>query len=151
MRELFSSPKFYVTVIVLLVVIIAALAWYQFGSRPTYYAVYLTSGDIYFGQLSFFPSLRMNDAYLLQVNTQNQQNPYSLSAFGAAFWKPAGEVYFNRSRVLWIAPLASDSPVAQAITNPSAFSQSQQAPQVTPQPATSTAPATSTGATTPKK
>ncbi|MCL5006905.1 MAG: hypothetical protein M1153_02065 [Patescibacteria group bacterium] len=135
MRDLFNNPKFYVTVIVILVVVVAFLAWHQFAGKTTYYAVYLSSGDIYFGQLSFFPSLTMTNAYLLQVNSQNQQNPYSLSSFSNAFWKPAGRIDLNRSRVLWIAPLASDSPVAQAIVNPQAFQQQSQ-----PSSGTSTIP-----------
>ncbi len=139
MRDLFSNPKFYVVVILALVVVIALLVWNPFNHKPNYYAVYLTSGDIYFGQLSFFPSLKMHDAYLLRVDTQNQQNPYSLSSFSNAFWKPEGTLYFNRSMVLWIAPVASDSPVVQAITNPQSVPQQ---PSNIPA-ATSTAPATS--------
>ncbi len=144
MRDLFSSPKFYVTVIVALVVVIALLAWRQFAAKPTYYAVYMTSGDIYFGQLSFFPSLKMNDAYLLQVDTKNTQNPYSLSNFANAFWKPQGMIYFNRSMVLWIAPVASDSPVVQAITNPQSVQSQPSGVQSAPT-ATSTLPSPTSG------
>lgn len=139
MRDLFSNPKFYVTVIVVLVIVIAMLVWRPFNNKPTYYAVYLTSGDMYFGQLSFFPSLKMHNAYLLRVDTQNKQNPYSLSGFSDAFWKPEGTLYFNRSMVLWIAPVSGNSPVVQAIMNPQSVSQQ---PSIVPAAtSTGTAPA----------
>ncbi len=75
-----------------------------------YSAVYMVSGDIYFGKLSSFPSLTLADAYTLQRN-QDEQTPFTLVKFKDAFWGPAGDISLNEDSVLWIAELDVNSPI----------------------------------------
>lgn len=98
----------YSAVILVLVAAIIMLAL-QFKSdmpwaKKIHYGVYLTSGDIYFGELVRFPSLAIKDAYLL-VRKGEGIEPAS---FRDAFWKPTGLVQLNYRNVIWIAPMDED-------------------------------------------
>ncbi len=107
-------------VIVLLVVLIGVVGWKYFGEKPEYYAVYLRTGDLYFGELSTFPSFSLKHVYMLQVNAQNQQNPVSIQKFTNVFWGPEDYINLNEDEVVWYTRLASDSQLVQLITtNPS--------------------------------
>lgn len=133
-----DNRNFYVGIIVVLAAIIGLLAWLQFGNKNNYYAVYLTSGDLYFGRLETFPTFSMDNAYLLQVDPKNTQNPYSLSSFSNAFWKPEGSIEFNRSNVLWMAKISAASPLSSLIANPSSANALPQAPALPSSASTST-------------
>jgi hypothetical protein len=85
-----------------------------------YSAVYMVSGDIYFGKLQRFPKLMLADAYTLQRN-QDAQTPFTLVKFKDAFWGPVGNMSLNEDNVLWIAELDKNSPIGKNI-------ESQQAP-----------------------
>ena len=88
-----------------------------------YSAVYMTSGDIYFGQLERYPKLLLADAYTLQRN-QDAQTPFTLVKFKDAFWGPAGDISLNEENILWIAELDESSPIWKNIQQ-----QEQQLPQ----------------------
>ena len=98
----------YLAVILVLVAAIIMLVL-QFKSvipwaKKIHYGVYLTSGDIYFGELVRFPSLAIKDAYLL-VRKGDGIEP---ALFSDAFWKPTGLVRLNYRNVIWIAPMDED-------------------------------------------
>lgn len=125
-----------IVVIVLVVVLAAVIAWQTWGSTPSYYAVYLRTGDLYFGQLSRFPSFSLSHVYLLQVNAQNQQNPVNVQKFSNVFWGPEDNIKINRDDVVWYTKLSSESQLVKLIqTNPDltppAGAQSQNAPAPT--------------------
>lgn len=82
------------------------------GAKPQYAAVYLTSGDLYFGKLSRFPKFSLDDAWFLQPG--GEQGP-GLARFEDAAWKPAGSIHFNSENIAFWTLLAADSPVIQAI------------------------------------
>lgn len=107
-------------VIVLLVVLVVIVGWKYIAGGPSYYAVYLRTGDLYFGELSTFPSFSLSHVYMLQVNSQNQQNPVSIQKFTNVFWGPEDSISINRNEVVWYTRLASDSKLAQLVqSNPS--------------------------------
>jgi hypothetical protein len=80
--------------------------------KPNYYAVFLNNGAIYFGKLSTFPKLKLQDAIYLQVDQNNQ---VSFQRFKDAFWVPKGNIYLNKNSVLFVAPLAENSPIINFI------------------------------------
>lgn len=82
------------------------------ASRATWYAVYLDTGDLYFGHLSSFPSLSLSDAWYVQHSPQGN---VSVSDFSKASWKPAGSIQLNRQHVVWTVRIASDSPLIAAM------------------------------------
>lgn len=108
-----------------------------------YSAVYLATGDIYFGKLDFFPWPRMTNVWFLQrsVNQQNQAQ-LGVAPFDSAFWKPIDEIYLNPKQVVFWTSLRNDSQLAQALANPSALQQ--QAQQQQAPTGLQAAPATST-------
>lgn len=109
----------YLAVILVLVAAIIMLVLQFKSAMPwankTYYGVYLTSGDIYFGELVRFPSLAIKDAYLL-VRKGDGIEPAS---FRDAFWRPTGSVQLNYRNVIWIAPMGEDgwSMIQRAASN----------------------------------
>lgn len=110
-------------VIVLAVTLGLLLYWQKVGPSDQYYAVYLTSGDLYFGKLSRFPSLTLSDVWFIQRNSQDSQNPYSLSQFKKAFWGPGDIMDLSEKEVVWTVKLRDDSPILDLIKNPSQASQ----------------------------
>jgi hypothetical protein len=131
-------PKKVLLVLVLVVVaIIVAGLWLGLkflgpkdpAGPSEYSAVYLTTGDIYFGKLDMFPWPRMKNVWYLQrgVNQQNQQQ-LGLAQLKSAFWGPVDEIYLNPKEIVFWTSLRNDSQVAQAFANPSALQQAQQQP-----------------------
>ncbi|MDP3015022.1 MAG: hypothetical protein Q8N28_01245 [bacterium] len=105
-------------VIILLIALGAVVYWQRSGFEKSYWAVYLDTGDLYFGKLSSFPKLSLSDVWFLQRNPQDTQNPLSLTKFGNAFWGPEDKIYLNEKSVAWKTKLREDSQVVQFIKNP---------------------------------
>ena len=102
---------------IIVVIIFIGLIWYFSGSfGSSYRAVYLTSGDIYFGEYSggFRPTLR--DARILQV-TDNKETPYVLNRFSDSIWQPEGIIYLNKNQILWTAPIDSEGDLISVLSN----------------------------------
>ncbi len=108
-------------VIVLFLVLVGILYWKFWGSgESSYYAVYLRTGDLYFGELSTFPSFQLTHVYMLQVNSQNQENPVSVQKFASVFWGPEDSIKINKDDIVWYTKLASTSRLLGLIkSNPS--------------------------------
>jgi len=123
-----------VLVIVLLIALGVVLYWQRGGFKESYWAVYLDTGDIYFGKLHRFPRLSLTDIYFLQRNPDNQQNPLSLSKFARAFWGPEDKIYLNEKNIVWETKLSENSQVLQFIKNASAIQFQQPLQQPSQQP-----------------
>ena len=87
------------------------------GASP-YTAVYLTTGDIYFGKFARFPKPRMTDVWFLQRSAgENNQPQFGILPFKSAFWGPINEINFNPNQILFWANLRNDSSVLKALQN----------------------------------
>lgn len=106
-----------VLVAVIAVVLVGWLIWQSFIASPSYYAVYMTTGDLYFGQLDKFPSYGLSNIYTIQVNPNNQDNPLSIQRFRNLFWGPRDHMDINRDNVVWTVKLDSEGQLAQLIKN----------------------------------
>lgn len=106
-------------------------------SGPSEYsAVYLSTGDIYYGVLSWFPLPHLKNVWLLQRSVdQNNQQQLGIAPFNRAFWGPVDEIYLNPKQVIFWTRLRNDSQVLKAIQNPSALQQQPQAQQPVASPA----------------
>ena len=94
-------------------------------------AVYLTSGDMYFGKLSWFPSPHLTDVWYLQrTQGQNGQVQVSVQPFTSVFWGPSNEISLNSKNILFTTRLMTSSQVVQAIENPQAAAAQQQGQQI---------------------
>ncbi len=142
---------FVVLVLVLVVVGVVIGVWVaggtKDGARPSgYAAVYMTNGTVYFGKIHTFPSFRLSEALVLQQGAaaNGQQSGLSLVPFKSAFWGPVGDMYINKSQMVFWAPIRSDSQVAQVLADPSLLLQNQNQQGMTqnqpsvPPPTTST-------------
>ncbi len=82
------------------------------NSYSKYYAVFLNNGSIYFGKLSTFPRLKLDDAIYLVFDQQGQG---SLLRFKDSLWQPKGPIYFNKDAILFIAPIDEKSNIVRLI------------------------------------
>ncbi len=136
------SKKLLVVLIVVIIVLVAlgvwVGSWVSGLAKPNpsgpseYSAVYLSTGDIYYGKLDWFPWPRIKNVWFLQrgVNAQNQPQ-LGIVPFNTAFWGPVDEVYLNPKQIIFWARLRNDSQVAKAFTNPALFQQQQALPPQT--------------------
>jgi len=96
--------------IILVLVALAAVAvlmWQRGNFSRSYYAVYLDTGDLYFGELSRFPYFSLSNVWYLQRDSQGQGN--TLSEFAKAAWGPEDKIKINRDRVVWTAKISNAS------------------------------------------
>lgn len=130
--------------VVLLVAIlfVSMFLWKAVTEKPTYTAVLLKTGDLYFGTLQRFPSFGLAHPYLLQINKDDVQNPVSVRSFKSAVWGPEDFMTINRNEVVWTASVRSDSNLARFLDAspnlpdiaPSAQSETSQATSSTAEP-----------------
>lgn len=119
--------KVLIIFIVILALALALLLYWQLvGFSDQYYAVYLTTGDLYFGKLSRFPSLTLSNVWFIQRNSQDSQNPYSLSQFKKAFWGPGDVMDLSEKEIVWTVKLRDDSPILDMMKNPGGATQGAQ-------------------------
>jgi len=115
-----NKDKFLKVGLILAIVLLSVLVYISFinkvDKKPTYHAVFLRSGDMYFGKLSRFPKLTLADVWYLQVNTQeNQQTGFKLVKFTNMVFGPKDEMEINKDNVVWISKLRDDSQVVSFI------------------------------------
>jgi hypothetical protein len=122
-------------VAILFVILLGVSLIYLTKNKSNYYAVFLNDGAIYFGKLSTFPKLKLDDAIFLQVDQQGQA---SFQRFKDAFWMPKGPIYLNQNSILFIAPLGENSPLVNLIEQRQVPTQIPQQPQPPTRPSTST-------------
>lgn len=102
-------------IVVLLVVLVILAAWRFIGSDDNFYAVYLATGDLYFGKLTKFPTYGLKQVYLFQVDPQNQEQPINIQRFNQTFWGPEDFIQINRDMVAWKTKLDSQGQLVQLI------------------------------------
>lgn len=107
-----ETKNIYRGIIVALLIVVIFFVWREVEHRQKYYAVYMASGDMYFGTIQSFPSLVVKHAYVLQ---QDGQGGYFLSPFTSALWGPSGDIKLNRDNVLWMAEIDKTSRTAQLL------------------------------------
>lgn len=112
-------------VIVLLIALGAVIYWQRGGFEKSYWAVYLDTGDLYFGKFNSFSGTSLSDVWLLQKNLQDDKNPLSLSQFKEAFWGPEDKIYLNDEKIVWKTKLKEDSKFVQSLKNPQAIQEVQ--------------------------
>lgn len=104
-------------VVILVIALGGVLYWQKGGFDSKYSAVYLNTGDIYFGKLSRFPRMTLRDVWFLQKGNDAQQG-FGLSKFEDAFWGPEDKMVIDDESVIWVTELKADSEVIKAIKNP---------------------------------
>ncbi|HXF44450.1 MAG TPA: hypothetical protein VNK70_03245 [Candidatus Paceibacterota bacterium] len=113
-----KTNKVLLVVVVVLVLALAAIVlWQTVLKEKSYYAVFMRTGDLYFGEMMWFPSFGLKHVYNLQVNTANQENPISIQRFKNVFWGPQDWLKLNRAEVVWMTKLDPQGQLARIIKN----------------------------------
>ena len=136
------NKRFIFILVAVIVILVALIAWMtvqyilQRNGSPSeseYSAVYLTSGDVYFGKLSWFPWPRLREVWYLQRGVSEQNQPQlGIAQLKNAFWGPMDVIYLNPKQILFWTRLRSDSQLTKAFANPSAMPPVQQQSQTQP-------------------
>ncbi len=112
----------------------------RFSDESDYTAVYLRTGDMYFGEFSRFPRPQLTNAWHLDRTVDAENQPQvGLTPMSSVFWSPAGTIYLNPDEISFWAPLKKDSDFAKALAgtgnppaaNPAPQQQQQQVPAST--------------------
>ena len=121
------SKKIAIIFIAVIVVLLALVVWFLIqlvGSKETttlnspspYSAVYLASGDIYFGKLSWFPNPRLVNVWFIQKSVDNQNQPQlNLLPFSSVSWGPTDEIFLNSKEIIFWTRLRNDSQIVKVI------------------------------------
>ena len=110
-----KNKSFLINIILLVIIIVLAVYIFVFNKdynwqieRP-YYAVYLRTGDLYFGHLSkFFSRYNLTNVYLLQRDSSGN---FSLQKFSQSVYQPEDKLILNRDNIVWISKIQKDSPL----------------------------------------
>jgi len=110
--------KVLLSIIIILALALGGIVLYRgwFSSSP-YYAVYLRTGDLYFGKLQRFPNFSLRQVYLLRVNEDDTQNPFRVQKFKEVFWGPEDYLRINDDEVVWMTKLDDAGQLAQLLKN----------------------------------
>ena len=103
-----------VVIVLVVAFVVIACWWYFYRGSSNYYAVYLDTGDLYFGKLSTFPDLTLSSVWYLQRDAQGNS---SLSEFIKAPWGPGGSIKINKDRIVWTVKLSNLSQLIPYIEN----------------------------------
>ncbi|MBI2514767.1 hypothetical protein HYV91_01070 [Candidatus Wolfebacteria bacterium] len=113
-----KTGKIILSLIIGAVVILGTAFYFKdFSGRDSYWAVYLTTGDIYFGKLSYFPRPALTDVWFLDRSASSGDNSLRISKFTQAFWLPEDKIYLNNKNIIWKTRLQAASPILESIKN----------------------------------
>lgn len=159
------SKKLFLFFVVLVVVVVALGIWIGLAisgsgamssaSNPDgpspYSAVYLATGDIYFGKLSWFPSPHLTDVwYLTRSQDQSGQTQLGVAPFKSVSWGPVDEINLDTKQIVFWTALSNGSQMVQAIEGTASAPagvqpQSGTSPTDTPPSAPSSSPSAPSG------
>ncbi len=108
----------------LIILLIATGVWLgvsfnapQRESLSPYSAVYLASGDIYFGKFSRYPEPHMTDAWHLDRGVDKNNNPQvGLSSMKNVLWAPGDTMYFGKNQIVFWTRVRTDSPLIKYLS-----------------------------------
>jgi len=124
LKNILGSKKIRAGFLGAIILVLIVFCFYTYGNfnieQKPWSVVYLTSGEIYIGKLSYLPKMQISDAYLLQVvktqadETQEVKSNFQLTPISEALWAPE---YLNLSRlqVIFYGPIKEDSQIGEAI------------------------------------
>lgn len=130
------TKKIIIFLAIIVVLFLALTAWLlpkiggaKNSSPSSYSAVYLRTGDVYFGKLSWFPKPQLSNVWLLQRSVDEENNPQvGVVPLDEVFWGPIDKIYFNASEVVFWTSLRNDSPVIELIDKPRPENQTEVTP-----------------------
>lgn len=137
MRANRSKGWMWTLVAIAIVIVIVVILWVVGVFSSSYYAVYLNTGDLYFGSKCPFSSTLTNVWYI-QKDAQNQS--LALADFSKVVWGSSGNLEINKDNVVWMTKLADNSKIIPVLKGEAPITQQETipAPQAPAQPNAST-------------
>ncbi len=127
-----KTSLFIIVSVVILALLVFGIYWQFFKNKPVtdkYQAVFLTSGQVYFGKVAHQNRqfVTVTDIYYLRVsqplqppegeeNAANQPN-LALIKLGNELHGPVDKMEINRDHILFIEDMKADSKVVEAISD----------------------------------
>lgn len=110
--------------------LLLGVVYYAVGSFlwPQYVAVYMNTGDLYFGSLTRFPHVVLRDVWFMQKDSSSGE--LSAQQFSKVIWEPEGDLYLNNSQIVWVAHLKKGTQLYAALVS-GAFLNQQNVPSQT--------------------
>ncbi len=112
------SKKNTIIAVVIVLVVIGAGFWFKKVDKDSDYSVvYLTTGEVYVGQLTTFPDLELKNAYILQVAKDEKdatKTNFQITPVSEALWAPES-IHLVKDNVVFYGPLLPGSKIAQTI------------------------------------
>ncbi|MEA3453062.1 MAG: hypothetical protein U9Q96_01865 [Patescibacteria group bacterium] len=119
-KILLTSFLIFLTIVILFTFLLFLLPKLN-SSVDDWSIVYLSTGEIYIGKLSSFPSLKLTKAYILQVITTEaseqegeSQTNFQLTPLTDALWAPK-ELYLNKDQIVFYGPIEETSRVVETL------------------------------------
>lgn len=108
--KLFKRPSFWLCLV--LIAIIGYLLINQYSLKNSKVAVYLTTGELYFGQKTARWGFKLKNVWLMN---KSEDGKYSLQEFSQAVWKPVGLMNISKDKVVFWTNLDENSEVSKLI------------------------------------
>ncbi len=132
-----NKDKFIKIALIVAIILLSVLVYISFinkvDKKPTYHAVFLRTGDMYFGKLSRFPKLILSDVWFIQRNVDDEQGGFNLMKYSNAMFGPEDKMEINKENVIWISKLRDDSQVVSFILQSKTPALQNVQPQAAPQ------------------
>ncbi len=112
-----SKKNIIKAVVILVVVVGIGLLINKKGTDSGYSVVYLTTGEVYVGQLTTFPDLQLRNGYILNVvkdTTDPSKSNFQLNPISEALWAPES-LHLTTKNVIFYGSLLKTSKIAQTI------------------------------------
>ena len=106
-------------VVILVLILVIGYFVIFYNKNDDYSVVYLTTGEVYVGKLTTFPSLELRDAYILQVikdTVDPTKNNFQLNPINEALWAPK-ELHLIEKNVVFYGPILPTSKIAQTLVS----------------------------------
>ncbi|MFA5460225.1 MAG: hypothetical protein WC283_02780 [Candidatus Paceibacterota bacterium] len=114
-----NKDKFFKIALIIAIILLMVLVYLSFIDKTKtiknpYYAVYLKTGDMYFGKISRFPKFVLSDIWYLQPRAE-EENGIDLLKYNNAVFGPADRMEINRENIIWVSKLRDESQVVNFI------------------------------------
>lgn len=128
-----SKTGFFVGLLILVVIVGGVVygAMKFFGGKSeklsAYTAVIMDNGDIYFGKVSWFPRVKVQNAWVLQQTVDEQKKAQiGIVPVDKALWQPSKTIYLNRDKIVSWSRLKDGTDIVKGLENPESLSQNQE-------------------------
>ncbi len=114
-----KQNKLKIMLIVLLVILVGVGVYFAgFGKQNKGYSVvYLSTGEVYVGKLSTFPTMQLDNGYVLGTAkdvTDPTKSNFQLNPLNEALWAPK-HLYLNKDQVIFYGPIEGASKIGEAL------------------------------------